>query len=79
MTDITPLLNVPSNSIIETFDVQQSDDLTIFLAFSVEVDDRESNLWIVKPFKLAAEIKLAALPVRSVGRIHDIQIVRTPS
>lgn len=75
LTDIAPLLNVPANSIIDTFDVQQSADLTIFLAFSVKVDDRESNLWVIKPFKLAEEIKLSAFPIKPVGRIHDIHIV----
>ena len=75
LVDISRLLDVPEGSFVETFDVQQSEDLTIFLSFCVKREDRLSDLWIVRPFTMTAELNLKALPVRSVGQIHEIQIV----
>lgn len=75
LLDIGALLGVPTDAVIECFDVEQASDLTVYLALSVKLDERESTLWVVKPFELDATISLAALPTQTTGRIHRIVMV----
>ncbi|KAL2679041.1 hypothetical protein Neosp_009797 [[Neocosmospora] mangrovei] len=74
LLDLSELLSLAPGTLIEAFDVRQSEDLTVYLSFSTKIDDRNSILWIVYPFKLSDTLNLETLPPRPVGRVHDIVI-----
>jgi hypothetical protein len=72
LTDL--LSNLPPNSHIQAFDVQQSKDLKVHLAFATKKDSNRSDLWVVAPFSIAHVLDLKSLPPTTVGTINSIHV-----
>jgi hypothetical protein len=75
LVDIGAELGISNTAIIQAFDVQQSQDLTNFLVFATQVDERTSTVWIVEPFKFDDEISWHAKQSKAVGQVHQIRVV----
>ncbi|KAK7434452.1 hypothetical protein CaCOL14_012792 [Colletotrichum acutatum] len=79
LVDIGSELGINNTAIIQAFDVQQSQDLTNFLVFATQVDERMSTVWVVKPFVFEDDISWEAQQSKAVGQVHQIRVGPPPA
>ncbi|KAF7557530.1 hypothetical protein G7Z17_g514 [Cylindrodendrum hubeiense] len=79
LVDVGSALGVANTTKIQAFDVQQSQDLSVFLVFAAQIDQQTSTVWIVKPFKFGDEISWEAQQSKAVGQVHQIRVGPPPS
>ncbi|UZP32228.1 hypothetical protein NXS19_000044 [Fusarium pseudograminearum] len=79
LVDVGFELGISNTAIIQAFDVQQSQDLTNFLVFATQIDERTSVVWVVKPFRFDSDISWEAQQSKAVGQVHQIRVGPPPS
>ena len=79
--DLGPCISLPAAAIVQTFEVQQANDLTLYLCVAYQQSATSSSLIVPLPFRpdlLKSDVKLPIIPSSqsSIGTAVEIFMVR---
>lgn len=80
--DLHSIIGLPDNAVVQSFHVEQSWSLKLYLAVAYQMDDVSSSLLVLKPFSpeqlhSGAGVLPTVSGDRRIGTVQEIYMVRS--